>query len=83
MLLSEPLASLMTFFRTSLIKYFNKGQRMSDSFYHITESRELDLKKKGPKHSSCRSAMFWNFYVGIHMYSASTYDVMKSCLTRA
>ena len=25
--------------------------------------------------------MFWNSCVGIHMYSTSTYDVMKSYLT--
>ena len=31
---------------------------------------------------SCRSAMFWNFCVGIHMYSASTYDTMKPYRTR-
>ena len=32
--------------------------------------------------SPCRSAMFWNFCVGIHRYSALTYDVIKSYLTR-
>ena len=58
MLLSEPLASLITFFSTSLIKFYLNIQRMS--FYNITESS--DLKKKGgggPKHT--HSAMFWNF----------------------
>ena len=40
MLLSEPLASLITFFRTSLIKFYHNMQRMSDYFYHITESSE-------------------------------------------
>ena len=84
MLLSGPLESLITFFRTSLIKFYHKSQRMSDSFYHITEPSEIELKNKGPKHTHfpCKSAMFWNFCVGIHMYSALTYDVMKSYLTR-
>ena len=44
MLLSESLASL--------IKFYHNNQRMSDSFYHITESSELDRKKnKAPKHT--------------------------------
>ena len=34
------------FFRTSLIKFYLKSQRMSDSFYHITKFSELYLKKK-------------------------------------
>ena len=42
MLLTEPLASLKTFFRTSLIKFYHDSQRMSDSFYQITGSRELN-----------------------------------------
>ena len=42
MLLSEPLASLITFFRTSLIKFYLNSQRMLDSFYHITELSELN-----------------------------------------
>ena len=33
---------------------------MSDSFHHITESSELDLKKKGPKHTHL--AMFLDFF---------------------
>ena len=49
MLLMEPLASLITFFRTSLIKFYLNSQQMSDSFYHITEFSELDEKKKGSK----------------------------------
>ena len=62
MLLSELLASLITFFRTSLIKFYHNSQGMSDSFYQITEFRESNEKKKGPKHTGlCRSAMFWNF----------------------
>ena len=40
MLLSEPLATLITFFRTSLIKIYLNSQRMSDPFCHITESRQ-------------------------------------------
>ena len=38
MLLSEPLASLIAFFSTSLIKVYLNSQRMSDSFYQINES---------------------------------------------
>ena len=49
MLLSEPLASLITFFRTSLIKFYINSQRMSGSFYHIPEL--IKLKNKGPKHT--------------------------------
>ena len=80
MLLSEHLASLI-FFR---IKFYPNSQRMSDSFYQITESSELNLKNKvrniliGP----CRSPMLRNVFVGIHGYSALTYDVIKSYLTR-
>ena len=46
MLLSEPLTSLITFFKTILTKFYHNSQRMSDSFYHITESSELDCKIK-------------------------------------
>ena len=35
MLLSEPLVSLITFFRTSLIKFYHNSQRMSDSFLSL------------------------------------------------
>ena len=42
MLLSEPLASLITFFKTSLIKFYNNSQRMSETFYHKTELNELN-----------------------------------------
>ena len=42
MLLSEPLANLITFFRMSLIKFYQNSQQMSDSFYRITESSELN-----------------------------------------
>ena len=41
MLLSEILVSLITFFRTSVVEFYLKNQRMSDSFCHITESSEL------------------------------------------
>ena len=41
MLLSEPLASLITFFKTSLIKFDLNSQRMSDFFDQITELSEL------------------------------------------
>ena len=52
MLLCKSL-SLTTFFWTSLIKFYHNSQRMSDSFYHITESRKLNENKKGgdPKHT--------------------------------
>ena len=62
MLLSEPLASLITFFRTSSMKFYLNSQRMSDSFYHITEFSEPYDKNKGPKHTHL--AMFWNVCVG-------------------
>ena len=62
MLLSKPLASLITCFRTNIIKFYVNNQRISDSFYFITESRELKKNNKGPKHT--HSAMFWNFCVG-------------------
>ena len=84
MLLSDPLASLIKFFRTSLIKFYHNSQRMSDSFYQITEPSELNKRNKVPKIliSPCRSAIFWNFCVGIHRYGALTYNVIKSYLTR-
>ena len=44
MLSSEPLASLITIFRMSLIKFYHNSQRALDSFYHITGSGELNLK---------------------------------------
>ena len=45
MLLSEPLARLITFLRTSLMKFYLKSQQqMLDSFDHITESSELNFK---------------------------------------
>ena len=57
---------------------------MSDSFYHIIQ--RIRYKKKIIIQSTliwpCRSAMFRNFCVGIHMYSALTYDVIKSYFTR-
>ena len=61
MLLSEPLASLITFFRMSLIKFYLYSQQMSDSFYHINASSKLNLKNKGPK--NIHFPMFWNFCV--------------------
>ena len=67
MFLSEPLASLITFFRTSSIKFYYNSQQMSDSFYHILIW-------------PCGSAMFWNFCVGVHRYSALTFDVIQSYL---
>ena len=42
MLFSKPLASLITFFKMSLLKSYHNSQRMSCSFYHITESSELN-----------------------------------------
>ena len=33
------------------IKFYFNSQRLSDSFYHITESSELNLKNKVPKHT--------------------------------
>ena len=76
MLLSEPFASLITVFRTSLIKFYLNCQRMLDSFYHIhvTEFKRIKLKNKGPKHF--RLAMFCNFCVGLR------HDV-KICTVRS
>ena len=45
MLLTEPLSSLITFLRTSLIKFYHNSQQMSNSFYYITESSERNKKK--------------------------------------
>ena len=74
MLLSEPLASSITCIRTSIIKFYQNSQRMSDSFYHITESSELNGKVclQNILIWPCRSAMFWKFCVGIHMYRPMT-----------
>ena len=47
MLLSELLASLITFFWTSLIKFYHNSQRMSDYFL----IQQIKLKNKGPKHT--------------------------------
>ena len=61
--LSEPLASLITFFRMSLMKFYLNSQRMSDSIYHITESSELYKKKNkctNTKHT--HPAIFWIFF---------------------
>ena len=44
MLISQPLTSLIMFFRTSLIKFYRNSQRMTDYFYHIIESSELNEK---------------------------------------
>ena len=84
MLLSEPLASLITFFRTSLIKFYHNSQRTSDNFYHIAESSKLNRKMRVQNILiwPCWSVMFKNFCVGIHMYRVFTYDVIKSYLTR-
>ena len=77
MLLSDPFGELYNIFQDEFNKILS---RMSVSFYHITESSELNWKKTliSPR----RSAMFWNFCVGIHRYSALNYDVIKSYLTR-
>ena len=41
--------------------------------------QQIELKNKGPKHTYL--AMFYNFCIGIHIYSAFTYDVMETYLT--
>ena len=62
MLLREPLASLIMFFRKSLIKLYHNSQRMSDSFHHITESGESNQKIfQNILISPCKSAVFWKF----------------------
>ena len=56
---------------------------MSDSFYHITESSELNGGGgKGSKTYSFNHVGQPCFSVEIHRYSDLTYDVMKSYLTR-
>ena len=43
MLLSEPLESLITLYKTSVIKFYLNSQRMSNiSVYHITELSGLN-----------------------------------------
>ena len=84
MLLSEPLASLIALSgQVYLIQFYHNSQRMSDSFHHITKSSKLNKKIRFQNILIwlCRSAMFWNFlriFLGIHRYSALTYDVIKS-----
>ena len=51
MLLREPVGSLITFFRTSLIIFYHNGQRISDSFLSHKWSQRIKLKNKGPKHT--------------------------------
>ena len=41
MLLSEPLASLITLFQDEFNKILHNSQETSDYFYHIIESSEL------------------------------------------
>ena len=80
MLSNEPFASLTTFFRTSLIKFYHNSQRMTDSSYHMTVCKKIRVQNI--LIAKCKSTMFWNFCVGIQMYSASNDDVMKYYLTR-
>ena len=61
MLLSKPLASLITFFRMSLIKFYHDSQRMSDSVYRMTECFELN-NKEGLKYTAkCGQPCVSNF----------------------
>ena len=52
---------------------------MSDSFYHIKLSElnyhSIKLKNRGPKHTHL--AMFPNFCIGIHKYSALTMTSLR------
>ena len=83
MLLSEPLASLITFFRTSLIKFYLNSQRMSDSFYHVAESSELDLKKGSKTYAFGHAMGFLRTMTSWCKHTIiAIYDVMKSSLTR-
>ena len=87
MVLGEPLASLITFFRKRLIKLHLNSQQMSDFFYHMTESCELNLKKKKVKKTKKKSFGHVLEFLGMmtswckHTFSAIC-DVMKSYLTR-
>ena len=66
MLLSEPLVSLITFIKTSLIRFYINSQRMSDCFYHINKIKRIKLKNKGPKHTHMAMVrMFAQDYVMI------------------
>ena len=80
MLLSEPLA----FFKTILLKFYLNSQRMSDSFYLITELSELNWKIKVSKTYSfghvlefLRRMTSW-----CKRMCSAIYDVIKSNLTR-
>ena len=55
---------------------------MSDSFYHITEPSELNKINKVQTYSFSHVGQPC-FEIGIHRYSALTYDVIKSYLTGA
>ena len=68
MLLSEPVASLITFFRTSLIEFYLNSQQISDSFYHITKSSKLNLtiRVQNVPNLPCRLGTFCCFCVRWH-----------------
>ena len=75
----------MTFFRMSLIRFFLNSQWMLDSFYHITETSELNLKKN-ERRNHTQSSTLWNFCLrwrhDVNIMYSAIYDVMKSYLTR-
>ena len=82
MLLSEPLESLITFYRTSLTKFYLNSQRMSDSFYDITELSELNWKIR-IQNILC-FAMFENFCVGwrhdVNIYTVRSMTLSRTCI---
>ena len=69
MLLSEPLASLITFFRTGFIKFYLNSQRISD-FFFLSHNwiKWIKLKSKGPSilNLPCRLAVCCCFCVRWH-----------------
>ena len=70
-------------FLESFVKFDHNNQLLSDYLYHINKYNKLKKKNKGPKHTyTCRSGMFSDFCIRTHMHSASSYEVMKSNLTR-
>ena len=59
--LSEPLASLITFFRTSLIKFYHNSQRMSVSFLSHNSVQRIKSENNGPKHTNVGQPCFGIF----------------------
>ena len=51
-IIKRAFGGLNNVFKDEFNKFYHNNQRMADSFYHITESNELNKKKnKVPKHT--------------------------------